>query len=430
MKSKLKYGKHNKKLYKRSRRHTDAKFDRLISHVCNPEYLGSTLSRLDKNKTGLDGITRDQFDKILIPFIARRLKARKYEIKSKKRTYKVKGRFFKASNIGDKMVEKAFSSTLDAIYEPIFSDSSYGFRKNRSASDVHRRLNKTYTYTERGVLIKKDILQYFPSITRNHVKKALKRKISSKKFINLVLDIAFPGKRFKGLDQGSSLSNSLANIVGHEYLDKTLEIAKDRFYESYPRDIRIENFRYVDDIIIVIDSFDAHGHLENLYDEELKKNGFYINHDKADKADFGSLLEDHFDTHMRILGLDLEYQEFKVGDQNYEKSILCYPQEKSNEHLDYLFGFFIEEFLKLNPGNDFNLQSIEASHKTLFKLIKEIRRKYSFYLNADKASIMDFSQNLYTKIKNWYIKKGFKPKVAIEILNSSGIKDLTSIDWC
>ena len=66
----------------------------------------------------------------------------------------------------DRVVQQAAAQVLSKVYEPVFSDSSYGFRPNRSC---HMAISKTLEYLNEGYewVIDFDIKTYFPNTVQH-----------------------------------------------------------------------------------------------------------------------------------------------------------------------------------------------------------------------------------------------------------------------
>jgi len=68
------------------------------------------------------------------------------------------------SNFEDKVVQKRFQEVLEAIYEPLFYNNSYGFRPKRSCHDAVKALHQHLYNQSTKVVIDLDLSNYFGSI--------------------------------------------------------------------------------------------------------------------------------------------------------------------------------------------------------------------------------------------------------------------------
>ena len=129
----------------------------------------------------------------------------------------------------DRMIQQAITLKLDEKFEPIFSDSSHGFRPNRSA---HTALKQSREYIQKGntVVIDMDLEKYFDTINHDKLMAAVKTQVKDKRVLELInkylkSGIMINGIRVKsedGAPQGGPLSPLLSNIM-LDALDKELE---------------------------------------------------------------------------------------------------------------------------------------------------------------------------------------------------------------
>ncbi|MEZ8587209.1 group II intron reverse transcriptase/maturase [Vibrio cyclitrophicus] len=151
----------------------------------------------------------------------------------------------------DRVVQQAMTSVLSDIYDPKFSNSSYGFRPNRSA---HHALTAASHYIRegRGYVVDIDLAKYFDTVNHDRLMYRLSQDISDKRVLKLIRSYLQAGimrngmveQRQRGTPQGGPLSPLLSNIVLDE-LDKELERRGHKFC------------RYADDCQIYVHSEEA-----------------------------------------------------------------------------------------------------------------------------------------------------------------------------
>ena len=88
-------------------------------------------------------------------------------------------------NVIDRIIQQAIVQQLVPIYEPLFSDDSYGYRPNRSAQQA---IQKVKWYAEQGytsaVLV--DLSKYFDTLNHELLMNLLRKNIRDKRVIELI----------------------------------------------------------------------------------------------------------------------------------------------------------------------------------------------------------------------------------------------------
>ena len=148
----------------------------------------------------------------------------------------------------DRIIQQAIAQQLVPIYEPLFSDLSYGYRPKRSAQQA---IQKVKEYAEQGytqaVLV--DLSKYFDTLNHELLMNLIRKNIHDKRVIELikrylkagVMENGLRVKTTEGSPQGGPLSPLLANIYLNEY---DQEMAK--------RGVPV--IRYADDIVVLAKS--------------------------------------------------------------------------------------------------------------------------------------------------------------------------------
>ncbi len=123
----------------------------------------------------------------------------------------------------DRVIQQAIAQVLNEIYEPTFSENSYGFRVNRSAHDA---INNVLEYLNEGYewVIDLDIEKYFDTVNHDKLISILREQVNDKTTLHLIRSFLKAGVMEEGLisattvgvPQGGPLSPILSNI----YLDK------------------------------------------------------------------------------------------------------------------------------------------------------------------------------------------------------------------
>jgi RNA-directed DNA polymerase len=151
----------------------------------------------------------------------------------------------------DRLIQQAMSQVLGPIFDPEFSEFSYGFRPGKSAHDAVRKLRE---YIREGyrIAVDLDLSKFFDTVNHDVLMHRISRKVRDKRVLRLigkylragVMVNGRLGKTSKGVPQGGPLSPLLANILLDD-LDKELEKRGHRFV------------RYADDFVILMKSQSA-----------------------------------------------------------------------------------------------------------------------------------------------------------------------------
>ena len=178
---------------------------------------------------GVDGATFDGFSLPKVDDIIVKVLTGKYEPTPVRRVYIPKSngklRPLGVPTVADRLVQEVVRNVLEAIYEPVFSPCSHGFRPRRSCHTALKQISDVW----HGVkwLVEVDIKGFFDNIDHEIMMTLLARKIEDKRFLRLINDFLKAGyledwefhETFSGTPQGGVISPILANIYLNE-LDK------------------------------------------------------------------------------------------------------------------------------------------------------------------------------------------------------------------
>jgi RNA-directed DNA polymerase len=130
----------------------------------------------------------------------------------------------------DRLLQQALQQVLSPLFEPDFSESSYGFRPQRSA---HQAVRKARQYVREGRrwVVDIDLEKFFDRVNHDILMSRLARRVKDKRVLRLIRRYLQAGMmsnglttaaRREGTPQGGPLSPLLSNILLDE-LDKELE---------------------------------------------------------------------------------------------------------------------------------------------------------------------------------------------------------------
>jgi RNA-directed DNA polymerase len=148
----------------------------------------------------------------------------------------------------DRLIQQALHQVLQPLFEPTFSDSSYGFRPGRGA---HQAVRKAQGYIREGKrwVVDIDLEKFFDRVNHDVLMSRVARQVSDARVLKLIRRFLKAGMmseglvepRTEGTPQGGPLSPLLSNILLND-LDQELERRKLAFC------------RYADDCNIYVGS--------------------------------------------------------------------------------------------------------------------------------------------------------------------------------
>lgn len=131
--------------------------------------------------------------------------------------------------VQDRLIQQAIAQVLSRIYEPLFSNNSFGFRPRRGAKDAVTK-SKQYINEGNRWVIDMYLEKFFDKVNHDILMGKFEKKIKDKRLLSLIRKYLKSGILINGVSvtsaegtpQGGPLSPLLANIMLDE-LDKELE---------------------------------------------------------------------------------------------------------------------------------------------------------------------------------------------------------------
>ncbi len=290
------------RIQQRSAENPEMVFTQLMHHF-SERNLRQWFHELKGNAaTGIDDISKADYGENLdanIKDLHQRLKAMSYRPSPVRQVWIPKdGQPNKQRPLGigtfeGKIVEKGIQQILNAIYEPLFYDCSYGFRPERGCHDAVKAL-RTYLYGQPvQEIIDLDLSNYFGTIDHDLLMAILSEKIQDKRFLRYIkrllkAGIMDQGKFIvtdEGVPQGSVCSPVLANLFAHIVLDDWFE----KTVKAHCRG-KVAMFRYADDAVICCQYSDDAQRIHRVIGKRLAKYKLKLNEEKThvvrfDRAD-------------------------------------------------------------------------------------------------------------------------------------------------
>lgn len=231
--------------------------ENLLERILDRNNLNQAYLKVKRNggSAGVDGMTVEE----MLPYLKEHreelleaLRNERYKPKAVRRVEIPKPdggkRMLGVPTVIDRMIQQAIVQVLQTMYEPLFSENSYGFRPKRSAQQAMKQALEYYNegYTQ---VVDLDLAKYFDTVNHEILIGMLREQVKDERVIRLIRKYLKSGVMINGLispttegtPQGGNLSPLLSNI----YLT-----AFDRMLES-----RGHKFvRYADDCNIYVKS--------------------------------------------------------------------------------------------------------------------------------------------------------------------------------
>ena len=292
----------------------------------------------------------------------------------------------------DRIIQQAISQKLMPIYEPLFSDGSYGYRPGRSAKDA---INRVKEYVQEGYryAVSLDLSQYFDTLNHERLLNLLRKEIKDERVIQIIKRYLRSGvmehgvvmETEKGSPQGGNLSPLLANI----YLDEF-----DKEFEKRG----VPCVRYADDIVLLARSERAAKRLletsTKYLEQELK---LTVNREKSKITSVFAI------RNFKFLG-------FALGRNGNGIYIRVHPKswEKMKARLKRL-------------SSRRNVQSVIPA---LYKIKEYMRGWLNYYgIAAMKNNIEELNGWLYHRIRMCIWKMWKRPRSKMKYLKKLGVPE-------
>jgi group II intron reverse transcriptase/maturase len=270
------------KVAERAKRYPDARFNSL-AQLLDRDALRRAFERIRADAAvGIDGVTKEEYGQDLeshLQGLHERMKAMRYRHQPILRAHIPKApgktRPIGISSTEDKIVQGALREVLEAIYEQDFLDCSYGFRRERSAHDALRAVDRMVMQEGITTILEADIQQFFDSLVRRVLKEMLQIRVVDGSLLRLISKClhvgVLDGEEFTTPDEGTAQGSILSPLLGDVYLHYGLDLWFER--EIRPRLAgHARLIRYADDFVI---GFEKREDAERVLDVLHKRMGKY-----------------------------------------------------------------------------------------------------------------------------------------------------------
>ena len=205
----------------------------LLGKILNKDNLNRAYKRVKANKgaPGIDGMTTEA----ALPWLKENHKKLTERIRKGKYTPlpvrqveipKPDGGIRKLGipTVIDRIIQQAMAQQLTPIFEPLFSDDSFGYRPGRGAKDA---INRVKEYAEQGYTraVVLDLSKYFDTLNHTVLLNLLRQQVKDEREIQMVKRYLKSGvmengvviETEEGSPQGGNLSPLLANVYLNEF---------------------------------------------------------------------------------------------------------------------------------------------------------------------------------------------------------------------
>ncbi len=226
----------------------------MLEYILSPTNLNAAYRQVKRNK-GAGGVDNMEVESLRDYLVANKVELTASILRGKYRPNPVRRVEIPKDNgqkrqlgiptVVDRVIQQAIAQVFTPLYEPQFSDHSYGFRPKRNA---HQALNKCKEYITAGYgyAVDLDLEKFFDKVNHGKLIEVLSRTVKDGRVVSLIHKYLNAGVQVGsnleaselGVPQGGPLSPLLSNIMLNE-LDKELERRGHKFV------------RYADDMVIL-----------------------------------------------------------------------------------------------------------------------------------------------------------------------------------
>ena len=269
-----------------------------LNHYIDIDLLIEAYRRTRKDGApGIDGQTAKEYEENLfenLNSLLDRFKSGTYKAPPVRRVYIPKGDGTKTRPIGiptfeDKVLQRAVTMVLEAIYEQDFLDCSYGFRPGRSAHQALQALWEQLMTMGGGFVLELDIQKFFDTLDHGHLRSFLDRRVRDgvirraiDKWLKAgVMEEGAVRSLETGTPQGGVVSPILANLYLHEVLDVwfTREVLPRLWGKAFL-------IRYADDAVLVFASERDARRVMEVLPKRFGRFGLSLHPEKTKLVDF------------------------------------------------------------------------------------------------------------------------------------------------
>lgn len=269
-------------------------FNNLLCHFTVENFRAAFRSLDGSKAVGIDGIKKKEYEQNLeinLRDLVTRIHKGTYRPNPKREVLipKANGktRPIAIATFEDKLVEWVTREILNALYEPIFADHSYGFRPRRNAYQAIKHFYCGLKDNKRPHVVEIDFSSFFNTVPHRPLIKMLEKRITDPRFMSLISRLLeaeiekSTGQTVSstiGTPQGSIASPVLANIYLHYVID---EWFRERYHPKGAVAVR-----YADDVVYSFKTEAEAKEFATAFQKRVQNYQLVINEEKSKTIDF------------------------------------------------------------------------------------------------------------------------------------------------
>ncbi len=306
--------------------------------------------RQNRGAAGLDKVSVEMYAQNLeqnLESLMKSLKDKTYIASPLRRHYIPKGdgkfRPLGIPNVKDRVAQEVIRSIIEPIFEKMFHDNSYGFRKGRNAHQTVERIQELHAIGYK-VVVDADISGFFDNIPHKLIENSIAEEIADGNVIKIIkkflgCGVMEDGKYIhtkQGTPQGGVISPLLANIVLNKF-DWALDERGFQFV------------RYADDFVILTRTQEEAERALAFAKEFLAKMGLKLHSGKTNITPFSKGFDflgfniNHFGCKMKEKAIEKFKNKVKkvtVRSQNLDSEVII----RLNRIIRGTVNYFVKEF--------------------------------------------------------------------------------------
>jgi RNA-directed DNA polymerase len=409
----------------------------IVDKISDYGALGKAFMEVKRNKgaAGIDGVSLEVYERDLTAHIH---KLHEELVKGSYQPSPVRGveipkpsggtRQLGIPTIADRVVQQSIQTALQGVYDPHFSENSYGFRPGRSA---HQAIEQASGYVIEGKIwvVDIDLKSFFDEINHDRLMSRLSKAISDERLLKVIRRFLKAGimreglasQRTSGTPQGGPLSPLLSNIVLDE-LDRELESRGLIFV------------RYADDCNIFVRSQrSAERVMESLiaYIEEKLK--LKVNREKSGVRRCGQVkfLGHTIEQNGKIRIADAGIVRFKKKIREVTKRNRGLPMGRMIREVNRIIQGWALYYRKCNTWLS-NLRDLDGWIRKRLRCyaLKQHQRKYPTYLFLRSLGVAKNNAWNAVMYRKWYAMANYMPVMSamgIQWFAEQGLRSLAAV---